>query len=121
MDVIRFGLGVRALRRNRGWTQNELAAKARVSRTAVWRIERGHADRVAVHVVSIAAALGGRIDVRLLWQGEGLDHCSMPVTRTSSSAPLSTPARERLEVKTEVSVQRSRRARLIDILAFHPG
>ena len=74
MDVIRFGLGVRALRRKRGWTQDDLATKAGVSRTAIWRTERGRADRVAVHVlVTVAAALGARIDVRLLWQGEGLD------------------------------------------------
>lgn len=56
MDVIRFALGIRALRRKRGWTQDELAGKAQVSQTAVWRIERGHADRV---VPDMQAMLSG--------------------------------------------------------------
>jgi transcriptional regulator with XRE-family HTH domain len=74
MEVIRFGLGMRALRRKRQWTQAQLGAKANVSRSAIWRIERGQADRVAVHVLArVASVLGARIDVRLLWQGEGLD------------------------------------------------
>ena len=43
MDVVRFGLGMRALRRRRGWTQDEVGRKARVSRSVVWRLERGQA------------------------------------------------------------------------------
>ena len=74
MDVVRFGLGLRALRRRRGLTQQQLASRSRVSRAVVWRIERGSADRVAVHtLVEVAAALGARVDLRLHWQGEGLD------------------------------------------------
>ena len=46
----------------------------RGSRTTIWRIERGQADRIVVHVlVEVPAAVGARVDVRLLWQGEGLD------------------------------------------------
>src|SRR5205809_706310 len=74
MDVVRFGLGLRALRRRRGLTQQQLASRSRVSRAVVWRIERGSADRVAVHtLVEVAGALGARVDLRLHWQGEGLD------------------------------------------------
>src|SRR5687767_2080669 len=74
MDSIRFGLGMRALRRRRGWTQQRLAVAARVSRSVVGRIERGGADRIPPYVlVRVAAALGGTVSVRLLWQGEGLD------------------------------------------------
>jgi hypothetical protein len=48
--------------------------RARVSRAVIWRIERGSADRVAVHtLVEVARVLGARVDVRLHWQGEGLD------------------------------------------------
>lgn len=74
MDVVRFGLGMRALRRRRGWTQQRLADVVRVSRSVIGRIERGQADRVPVHVlVRVASALGGTLRVQLLWQGEGLD------------------------------------------------
>ena len=121
MDVIRFGLGMRALRRKRGWTQDELGARARVSRAAIWRIERGQADRVAVHVlVRVAAALGARIDVRLLWQGEGLDRLL-----DAGHADLVERIIELLTASdwltaTEVSFNVRGERGSIDILAFHP-
>jgi transcriptional regulator with XRE-family HTH domain len=55
-------------------TQARLADEVGVSRAVVWRIEHGRVDRVAIHTVErVAAALGARVDVRLLWHGEGLD------------------------------------------------
>ena len=122
VDVIRFGLGVRALRRKRGWTQAELAARARVSRTAVWRIERGHADRVAVHVLArVAAALGARIDVRLLWQGEGLDRLLDAGHADLVERTLELLVASDWLVATEVSFNVRGERGSIDILAFHPG
>jgi transcriptional regulator with XRE-family HTH domain len=73
MDVIR-GLGLRTLRRRRRMTQSQVAARAGVSRAVVWRVEREHADRVAGHTLErVAVVLGARVDLPLLWQGEGLD------------------------------------------------
>ena len=76
---------------------------------------------MTLHVlVGVAAALGARIDLRLLWQGEGLDrlldsgHADL-VERTlqllSSSDWL---------VATEVSFNVRGERGAIDILAFHP-
>jgi transcriptional regulator with XRE-family HTH domain len=74
VDCVRFGLSVRALRRRRGWTQDQLAGRARVSRSAVSRIERGEADRLTLRaLLRITDALGARVLIRLLWQGEELD------------------------------------------------
>jgi transcriptional regulator with XRE-family HTH domain len=121
MDVIRFGLGVRALRRKRGWTQNELASKATVSRAAVWRIERGRADRVAIHrLVGVAAALGARIDVRLLWQGEALDRLLDAGHADLVERMLELLASSDWLVATEVSFNIRGERGSIDILAFHP-
>ena len=121
MEVIRFGLGVRALRRKRGWTQDALAAKAGVSRAAIWRIERGHADRVAVHVlVRVAAALGARIDLRLLWQGEGLDRLLDAGHADLVERTLELLAASDWVVATEVSFNIRGERGSIDILAFHP-
>src|SRR5690348_6626142 len=74
LDSVRVGLGFRALRRRRGWSQERLAGAANVSRSVIWRLERGHADRVTIATLAtVAAALDARVDVRLLWHGEGLD------------------------------------------------
>ena len=122
VDVIRFGLGIRALRRKRGWTQDELAGRARVSRTAVWRIERGHADRVTLHVlVRVAAALGARIDMRLLWQGEGLDRLLDADHADLVEQTLELLASADWLVATEVSFNLRGERGSIDILAFHPA
>ena len=74
MDPIRFGLSLRALRRRRRWTQQQLAARAGVSRSTLQRVERGGAEDVTGRVLrAIATALGARFEQRLLWQGEALD------------------------------------------------
>lgn len=121
MDVIRFGLGVRALRGRRRLTQTELAVRIGVSRAVIWRIERGHVDRVAVHTLErVAAELGARIDLRLLWQGEGLDrlldarHAALVehvVALLTAFGWVAIP-----EVSFNIRGERGS----IDILAFHP-
>src|SRR3954471_1552396 len=74
MDAIRFGLGVRALRLRRGWSQAELAVATGLSQSAVSRIERGEADRVTHRTLErVTATLGARIRVTLLADGENLD------------------------------------------------
>ncbi|MBF8290321.1 MAG: Helix-turn-helix transcriptional regulator [Chloroflexi bacterium] len=74
VDAIRFGRGVRALRRRRNWRQTDLADAAGVSQSAIARVERGGADRVTVRTLDrIAAALGARVAIRLDFNGEALD------------------------------------------------
>jgi len=122
MDVIRFGLGMRALRHRRRWTQAQLAANVNVSRSVIWRIERGQADRVSVHVlVSVAAALGARIDVRLLWQGEGLDRLLDARHASLVERVVEMLASHEWEVATEVTFNIRGERGSIDILAFHPA
>jgi transcriptional regulator with XRE-family HTH domain len=122
MDVIRFGLGMRALRRRRGWTQMRLASEARVSRAVIWRIERGHADRVALHtLIRVAAALGARVDVRLLWHGEGLDRLLDARHASLVDRVVELLSSSRWEVATEVSFSIRGERGSIDIFAFHPA
>jgi transcriptional regulator with XRE-family HTH domain len=122
VDAIRLGLGYRALRQRRRLTQAELGSKARVSGSVICRIERGRADRVAVHtLVRVAAALDARIDVRLLWQGEGLDRLLDARHARLVDLVLDILSSSAWEVATEVSFNVYGERGSIDILAFHPS
>ena len=120
MDVVQFGLSIRALRRRRRWRQVDLAGHAGVSRTAISRIERGRADRLTAQTLGrVADALGARLDCRLLWNGEGLDrlldeaHAALveKVVRLLTSLGWQ-PA-------TEVSFSIRGERGSIDVLAYH--
>jgi transcriptional regulator with XRE-family HTH domain len=69
-----MGLSIRALRRRRGWTQAQVAARCGVSAAEISRLERGAAGHASVRRLdSVFAALGARLSVRVLWQGEELN------------------------------------------------
>lgn len=120
MDPVRFGLGVRALRHRRRWTQAELGHRARISPSGVSRIERGQADRAALHTLwRLAAVLGARVDLRLLWQGEGLDRLLDSRHATLVDRTLNLLERHAWETATEVSFSIRGERGSIDVLAFH--
>src|SRR5436190_2162352 len=74
MVDLRFGRGLRVLRRRRGWRQADLALRAGISQSAVSRAELGRVGGLSVSALkTLADALGAQLDVRLRWQGEGLD------------------------------------------------
>jgi len=121
MDAIRFGLGIRALRRRRGWTQAELASAAGLSQSAVSRVERGVADRLTVRALDrVAGAIGARIRITVLADGENLDrlldrdHAALveQVTRLLLARGW--------EVAPEATFSIYGERGSIDILAFHP-
>jgi transcriptional regulator with XRE-family HTH domain len=121
MDVVRFGLGVRALRRRRGMTQRQVAMRGGCSRTVIWRIERGNADRVAVHTLAeVAGALGARIDLRLLWHGEGLDRLLDARHARLVEIVLALLDSNGWDTATEVSFNIRGERGSIDVLAYHP-
>ncbi|MEO8438536.1 MAG: helix-turn-helix transcriptional regulator [Chloroflexota bacterium] len=120
MDVVRFGLSVRALRRRRGWTQQRLADQVRVSRSVIVRIEGGRADRVPVHtLVLVATALGATLNVRLAWQGDALDRLLDAGHAEIVERVLAILRIPGWEVATEVSFNVRGERGSIDILAFH--
>ena len=72
--MTRFGADVRLLRRRKGWSQRRLAAEAKVGRWVVLAIESGRGDRIRPALLAaVVVALGGRVSIRVLYQGEGLD------------------------------------------------
>lgn len=74
MDDMRLGNAFRQVRRGRGWTQRQLAAKTGVSQGLISLLERGHVDSVALRTVRrVAAALDIRIDLTPRWRAGDLD------------------------------------------------
>jgi len=121
VNLGRFGRGIRALRRRRGWRQADLAVAAGVSRSQVGRLERGDSRTLPVETVErIATAAGGSVDLLLRWNGEGLDRLL-----DAEHARLVEAVVRRLrslgwELAVEVSFSRFGERGSIDVLAFHP-
>jgi transcriptional regulator with XRE-family HTH domain len=74
VDDIRVGRILRALRRRRGWTQLELAARCRLSQQSISLVERGHGSTLAAATLRrIFAALDARWEPVVSWRGGELD------------------------------------------------
>ncbi|HEY6570741.1 MAG TPA: helix-turn-helix transcriptional regulator [Candidatus Limnocylindrales bacterium] len=122
MDPVRVGLSIRALRRRRGWTQEELGRRAGLSRSAVSRIERGEADRLSLRTLAkVTNVLGARIRLQVLWQGEEMDrlldrdhaHLVEWVVRRLTA--------DGWEVAPEATFQVNGERGSIDVFAWHPA
>ena len=93
-----------------------------MSRSVVWRIERGRADRVTVHtLMRVAAELDARIDLRLLWQGEALDRLLDRRHAGLVEQVVARLAAAGWEVAAEVSSNIRGERGSIDVLGFHPS
>jgi transcriptional regulator with XRE-family HTH domain len=121
VDMTRFGADVRLLRIRKGWTQGRLAEAAGVRRWVIVEVETGRGHRIRIELLAaIVIALGGRISVRVLYQGEGLDRL-----RDQRHAALVEAIVRRLraagwDVATEVSFNVYGERGSIDVLAVHP-
>jgi transcriptional regulator with XRE-family HTH domain len=120
MDMVRFGLGMRALRIRKRWRQKDLAEAAGVSQSVVARIERGLGGRVTPETLSkVAQPIGARIDVLLRWQGEALDR----LLDRAHAVLLELMARllraHGWDVRTEVSFSIRGERGSVDLLAWH--
>ena len=121
MDPVGFGLAMRALRRRRAWTQQQLADRARVSRSAVQRVERGGADAFTGRVIrTIAVALGARFEHRVLWQGEALDRLLDADHAGIVERVIRWLRSENWEAVPEATFAINGERGSIDVLAFHP-
>jgi transcriptional regulator with XRE-family HTH domain len=122
MDVVRLGSALRALRRKRGWTQAEVARRARVSQAAVSRAERGEAlSLTGRSLKAIAEALGARYDPRIVWQGEGLDRLLDAAHAGLVDRVVELLRANDWQVIPEATFNIYGERGSIDILAFHPA
>lgn len=120
MDLVRFGVVIRALRRRRGWRQVDLALAAGVSQTLVSLIERGHADRVLLAIVmAVCSSLEARVILEVRWRAGELDRLL-----DHDHAALVSAISERLsawgwDIELEVTYAIYGANGSVDVLAWH--
>lgn len=121
MDAVRFGLSIRALRRRRRWTQRQLAAKAGLSQSAISRAERGDVWRLTTRtLIAIGEALGARLSIRVLWQGEDLDRLLDAAHAGLVERVIGILQANGWDVVPEATFNHFGERGSIDILAWHP-
>lgn len=122
MRDLDLGRLVRALRRRRGWGQEDCARRARVDRSTWSNLERGRIDRMALATVRLClAVLEVRIDLVPRWHGSQL-----PRLLDEWHATLQAAWKARLErwgwvVRVEASFNRFGDRGRVDLLAWHPA
>jgi transcriptional regulator with XRE-family HTH domain len=122
MDDQRIGAILRAIRIRKRWRQSDLAARARVSRWVVLRIEHGRLASIPLGKLrAVADALDARADVLIRWQGGDLPrllsvrHSRMHEVMARFFGDLPDWTAEP-EVTFSIFGERG----VIDILAWHP-
>ncbi len=123
MDEARVAAAVRAIRLRKGWRQEDLAARAGVSRATVARIEGGSCGRVRLDATGrVVSALGARADLTIRWHGGDLDR--LLDSRHAAMHEAMALRFRRLEGWTavpEVSYSIYGERGIIDVLAWHPA
>ena len=115
-----LGAMLRAVRLHRGWRQSDVAAVARLARSRLPGIERGHIDGVSLGVLRrYCEALGVGVELHARWRGGELsrlldaDHAAL---QESFSRQLSALG---WLVRPEVSFSRYGERGRYDLLALH--
>ena len=122
MRDLELGRVVRALRRRRGWRQEDCARRAGLHRSTWSLLERGHLNQFTLETLRrCLAALEVRLDLVPRWRGAGLDRLL-----DERHAALQAAWHRRLEawgwsVRAEVSYSRYGERGRIDLLAWHPS
>ena len=122
MDDHHVGTAFRAMRIRKRWRQEDLSARAGVSRASIGRIESGQLASVPLGtILRVAAALDARFDTVVRWQGGDLGrllngrHAAMHEAMARLFASL-----DGWVAEPEVSFSIYGERGVIDILAWYP-
>ena len=120
MDPVRLGHAFRALRIRSRWRQEDVAARANISRSVVSRIERGRLATMTVGKLrQVSEALDAELEIRLRWNGEGLDrlldqaHAALVDTMVQRLRA----AGWQVEVEASFAIRGERGS--VDVIAYH--
>jgi transcriptional regulator with XRE-family HTH domain len=119
-DPGRIGRSLRAIRVRLGLRQADVARRVGYSRSFVSKVERGLARSGDIRRVEmLCVALGADLDVRVRWQGEGLDRLLDEAHATIIERFLPLLRGAGWEVALEVTFNEFGDRGSIDVLAWH--
>ena len=123
MDDQQVGTAFRAIRIRKRWRQDDLATKARVSRTIVGRIEHGRLATIPMGTIRrVAAALDARFDSFVRWQGGDLGRLiNVRHTAMHEAMAIFMAGLDGWVAEPEVSFSIYGERGVIDVLAWHPS
>ena len=120
MDFVRIGRVFRAIRIKLGLRQVDVALRAGVSTSVVWRIEHGRLDEVSLPaLLRVAEALEIRLDLVARWRGGELDRVLSGAHSAFAESVVALLQEAAWEVRPEVSFSRYGERGVIDLLAWH--
>ena len=120
VDDVRIGRILRALRRHRGWRQEDLGARAGCSQTTISLVERGHvADLPLRRLRRVFGALDAEAVIDVRWRGGTLDRLLDERHVTLAGAMVEVLEAAGWEVQVEVSYAHYGERGSIDVLAWH--
>jgi transcriptional regulator with XRE-family HTH domain len=121
-DAGRIGRSIRAIRVRLGLRQADVARRAGCSRWFVSKIERGLARSGDIRRIEmLCLALGADLDVRVRWQGEGLDRLLDEGHATIIDGFLPLLRKADWQVALEVTFNEFGDRGSIDIFGWHPA
>lgn len=113
-------IAMRRLRIRRRWRQEDLGARAGLSRDAVSRAECGELDGLTVRSLSrLVDALGATLQIEIRWQGADLDHLIDRAHAHVQEAAARRLASRGWVVQAEVSFNHYGDRGSCDLLAWH--
>ena len=121
MDDLAVGRLLRRLRLRLGWRQEDVAAKAGISRQLYSLIERGHVDRVPFGTLRrIAAVLEVRLTMEGSWRGGQIERVLSGRHSAMAERLAAMLARADWEVRPEASFNHFGERGVVDLVAWHP-
>jgi transcriptional regulator with XRE-family HTH domain len=120
VDPVTLGHSFRALRLNKRWRQIDLSETCGISASVISRIERGRLNSVTIRTLrKIAEALDATLEIRLRWNGEGLDRLLDQAHAGLVEQLVQRLRAEGWEVDVEVSFSIRGERGSIDVLGYH--
>ncbi len=112
----------RALRRRRGWRQEDVAVRAGLHRTTVSLVERGRFSNLTLNVIRrCIEALEAQVELTARWRGAELDRLLDEQHSWLQAAWKARLERWRWQVVAEASFNHYGDRGRIDLLAWHPA